>query len=342
MNNKNDDIDKILADFQQQKQGRNSESAPLPPNETDFAENGKNDDKKTKKPKMVKEKKKLKKADIKKLLTALIALIAAAVVIITIIFGVNYSKTAYLKPFQEKYPNVDFPEGIMEKYCQVYGEDPTVTGYIEIDELNFKSVVTGKEKKNIPLSEPSMENSEIFNHVIYMNKNTVEKIYGSADAYNKSSGYIRYSDLKNDYNFKIVGAFYTNTKANDDRGYIFPYNVTEKMTGKSFGEYNYHLEKRFLYETGITIVSGDKLLTISCPTDFKKDFRFVVVGVMRENTDSKPTAKEKDTVWYPQSVFDDMKKKNPNPRRSTWYPEIVIQTEDGGKNIYKQSIIDYQ
>lgn len=37
-----------------------------------------------------------------------------------------------------------------------------------------------------------------------------------------------------------------------------------------------------------------------------------------------------------------MKKKNPNPRRSTWYPEIVIQTEDGGKNIYKQSIIDYQ
>ena len=92
-----------------------------------------------------------------------------------------------------------------------------------------------------------------------------------------------FSDLKTDYNFKVIGAFYTNTKASDDNGYVFPYNVTEQMEPSSALEFYTMLHYRFLYDTGASPIRSDKLITISCPTSYHKDFRFVVVGVARDD-----------------------------------------------------------
>ncbi len=145
-----------------------------------------------------------------------------------------------------------------------------------------------------------------------------------------------------DYNFKIVGAFYTNTKAEDDNGYIFPYNVTEKMTASSASEYVSRLENRFIYNTGVNINRQDTLLTISCPTDYRKDFRFVVVGVMRENNDSKSTATEKDEVRYPQVIFDGTGKNNPYKYAPKWYPEIIVTNNNGEQKTIQKTIDDYK
>ena len=49
------------------------------------------------------------------------------------------------------------------------------------------------------------------------------------------------------------------------------------------------LHYRFLYNTGASPIRSDKLITISCPTSYHKDFRFVVVGVARDD-DKKLTA----------------------------------------------------
>lgn len=184
--------------------------------------------------------------------------------------------------------------------------------------------------------------SEQFNYVIYLDDDSLEELYSTADSYNTSDGYVTYSDLTADYTFKIVGAFYTNTDAKDDNGYVFPYNVTEEMTVDSQNEYISRLQSRFIYSTGIDITRQDKLITISCPTDYRSNFRFVVVGVMRDDAADKLTATEKDDVRYPQVIYDESKIQNPYKYASDWYPEIVITNSDGTQNTIQKTAEDYQ
>lgn len=371
-----DDIADILSDFKEQKERKEHTSVePLAPpkrreNTIDFAKTEKDsqpvkENKKIKKPektpeeleaikaqkteKRAKQKEKSKAAftKIKKVVLNKKFLIAlgAIIIVIALIFGIRYAidanKGAYLKPYQSKYPAAHYEIGMLEKYCDIIGENPDTVGYIEIPELDLKSAVSSDETK-FPYAQPCRENAEQFNFVVYMNDDSLEKYYSTADAYNSSGGYMTYSDLFKDYNFKVVGAFYTNTKAEDDNDYIFPYNTTEKMSTSSASEYVSRLENRFVYSTGINVTRQDTLLTISCPTDYRPNFRFVVVCVLREDTDSKSTAVQKDDIRYPQVIFDEMEKDNPYKYASKWYPEIIITNNEGEQKTIRKTIDDYK
>lgn len=350
-------IDQILKDFQSLKEKKSQEDL-VPPvqyrkNTIDFAkeplqaELNKTDENQEKK-KRVRPKKERKKLNInyKKVLTVIVITLVAAAVIVGIVFGVRYginqSKSAYLTPYEKKYPNVEFPVGIMEKYCDIYGENPTSVGYIDISETHLSSPVLFEENDNFPYAEKNNSNCNQFNYVVYLNDNSLEGYYGIAQAYNKSTGFISYSDLYNEYRFKVVGAFYTNTQPEDDNGYIFPYNVTEELTNKSYSDFFDRLMSRFMYDTGVTLTRQDKLLTISCPTDYREGFRFVVVGVLRNDSNSKPTAAEKTDVHYPQVIYDEKNEKNPYNLAYQWYPEIVERTSEGTTQTKKESIKDYK
>lgn len=113
-----------------------------------------------------------------------------------------------------------------------------MAGYITISDIKLKSPVMVKEDGKNPYAEASQKGAKTTNFVVYLNDDSLEKYYSSIDAYNHSaSGFVSYSDLKQDYNFKIIGAFYINTKESDDNGYIFPYNVTEQQTPSSSLEF---------------------------------------------------------------------------------------------------------
>ncbi|MCD7796264.1 MAG: hypothetical protein LUG95_01160 [Clostridiales bacterium] len=283
----------------------------------------------------------------KKLLKYSVIAVTVIVVITTSGFGINYaveqSKIAYLKPYQNKYPDVEFPTGIMEKYCDTYGENPNSVGYIYIDETGLSSPVLDEENDTYPYAEANNAGSEQFNFVVYLNDSSLEAYYSSAEAYNSdaTTGFMTYSDLYNDYRFKIIGAFYTNTVAADDDGYIFPYNVTEKMTADSYSSFFDRLETRFIYSTGIALTKQDTLLTISCPTDYRENFRFVVVGVLRNDSTDKATAEEKSQIRYPQIIYDENGELNPYCFASNWYPEIIVTVGDS-ETTETQSIIDYE
>ena len=370
MSDNKDDISKILADFKEQKEMKeNNPDEPLAPpvrrnEQIDFAKTDEPEDadenalkaaqlaqKKEDKLKKKAENKEKRKARFlkvkkvvlnKKVLISLAALILAAGVVLAAVYAVNASKTAYLKPYQNKYPGVTFPVGISEKYCDMYGENPNMMGYLEIPELSFKAEVSSKESGTYPLGEKSEEGSDTSNYVVYLNDNSLEALYKNAAAYNKADGLICYSDLYNDYTFRAIGAFYTNTKAEDDDGYIFPYNVTEKMTPESAAEFTSKLESRFLYSDGSTFTRQEKLLTISCATDYHKDFRFVVVAVLSDEKTEKPTVSDKKFVNYPQVVFDQKKQENPYRFASKWYPEIIVKDSDGNESTVKQTMDDYK
>lgn len=377
MSEEKDDIGKILSDFKTQKEQRETPIEPLEPpkrreNYIDFA---KSDDEDTaeKQPKRKKEPKpkktpeeleairaakkekrdrhkeksktvlaKIKKAVFnKKVLIALAAIIALIGIIFGIVYAVEQSKGAYLKPYEKKYPDAEFQVGMLEKYCDILGENPDTAGYLEIPDIELKTTVSSDSKKS-PYAEKCTEGAEQFNYVVYLNDNSLESLYSSANAYNNSTGYINYSNLFEDYTFKVAGAFYTNTKAEDDDGYIFPYNVTEKMTVKSANDYASKLTSRFLYDTGINVTRQDTVLTISCPTDYRKNFRFVVVAVLRDDSEIKAKANEKDSINYPKVIFDELKKDNPYKFATKWYPEIIITDSEGNEKTVQKSIDDYK
>lgn len=377
MSEEKDDIGKILSDFRTQKEQRETPIEPLEPhkrreNYIDFAKSddeytAENQPKRKKEPKpkktpeeleairaAKKEKRdrqkeksktvlaKIKKAVFnKKVLIALAAIIALIGIIFGIVYAVEQSKGAYLKPYEKKYPDIEFQVGMLEKYCDILGENPDTAGYLEIPDIELKTAVSSDSQKS-PYAEKCTEGAEQFNYVVYLNDNSLESLYSSANAYNNSTGYINYSNLFEDYTFKVAGAFYTNTKAEDDGGYIFPYNVTEKMTVKSTNDYASKLTSRFLYDTGINVTRQDTVLTISCPTDYRKNFRFVVVAVLRDDAETKAKANEKDSINYPKVIFDELKKDNPYKFATKWYPEIIITDSEGNEKTIQKSIDDYK
>ena len=206
--------------------------------------------------------------------------------------------------------------------------DGTEFDEIKIDDVDLSSPVLKKaDGKGTPYLEKSAKGARVDNFVVYLNDDSLEKYYSSVNSYNNSaSGFISFSDLKTDYNFKVIGAFYTNTKASDDNGYVFPYNVTEQMEPSSALEFYTMLHYRFLYDTGASPIRSDKLITISCPTSYHKDFRFVVVGVARDD-DKKLTASPKKLIRYPQVICDEKGIRNHFASAKPWYPQIVITAE---------------
>ncbi len=377
MSDEKDDIEKILSQFREQRENKEHEPIlPLEPpkrreeyidfskpEETEEKPNDKS--KKSKKPKKTPEEqqqlkaekkaraakqkekvktifKRLKKALFnKRSLIILVLLAAVAAAIFGIKYAVEQSKTAYLKPYEEKYPDAQFQVGMLEKYCDIIGQNPDAVGYLEIPDIDLNTAVSSNEK-TFPNAQSCTAGAEQFNYVVYLNDSSLENVYSSAQSYNNSSGYMLYSDFFKEYYFKIVGAFYTNTRAEDDDGYIFPYNVTEKMTIDSASEYVSKLESRFIYSTGVNVTRQDIMLTISCPTDYHKDFRFVVIGVLRESTDSKSTATEKSNIHYQQVIYEEMGMDNPYRFAKKWYPEIIITDKEGNEKTIQKSIEDYK
>jgi len=357
MENNKDNIADILADFEKRKSKKESLEQKEAPEQIDFAKsksdvkreskNKKRELRKSQsKAKIKKAKEKLYSVDFRKRLIKIIAVVLCAVLAVSgiaagTVIGINKNKTAYLKPYIEKYPDVKFPQGILEQYCDDYAKNKDMAGYIEINSPDFKSVVQHSSNKKLPYLESSVKGSEAFNTVIYTQDNSLEEYYSSIDAFSKTDGYITYSDLFSIKTYKIAGVFYTNTKKEDDNGYIFPYNVTEKMTTESHRDFADRINSRLLYKT-LTVSRQDELLTISCPTDYEKDFRFVIVAVARSGESDKSKALPNNKIHYPQIVYDKKHQKNPYELSSEWYPEIVINNGKDNRKTVKQSIEDYK
>lgn len=334
-------IDDILKDFQSKKEDRQkSDYTPVPVEppkaRIDFAKDSEIEKEKKKINKPDFSKLKLKNIDLSSLKSDKAKGIYNILIIIVLIIGIFFaavfgignaiksSKTSYIKKYEQKYTDVSFPQGIKEKYCDLYGKNQNVAGYLKIDDIKLDTPVLKKtDGKNTPYLEKSAKGARVDNFVVYLNDNSLEEYYSTADEYNNSaSGFISYSDLKTDYNFKVIGAFHTNTKPEDDNGYVFPYNTTEQMQPSSALEFYTMLHYRFLYETGASPVRNDKLVMISCPSSLGENYRFVVVGVAR-NDDKKLTASSKNLVRYPQAVCDSKGIRNNFAGADKWYPEIV-------------------
>ncbi len=274
----------------------------------------------------------IKKIPLKKAAVAL----GAVVVAFALIFGgirlVNYAKGAYIRKYEKKY-NITFPVGIRKDFCDEYGKNQSYAGrlYIEDTETD-KAVYSSGVKENAVLLKGStvLEAQEVRSIALDKSYADLERIYSTPEGFKKASQKVTFNTLFEEENYRVIAAFYTNTKAEDDDEYIFPYCAFGNMTEKSFKGFEDRIKSRRLYDTGFQLLYEHRILTLSVPSDFMPNFKFVVVCVKTKSSFKRSsTATPNETIHYPQVWYDKNNEKNPYYLAGKWYPEIITDAEKG-------------
>lgn len=140
----------------------------------------------------------------------------------------------------------------------------------------------------------------------------------------QASPVIQFDTLYRSYTFKVYAAFISNSKEEDDGGYIFNYTVTDFGSNDKFMEYIAAVDERKYYTTGVDILPTDKILTLStCSYEFS-DARLVVIGRMLRDGESAAVdttlATANSNQRFPQAYYDKKGQTNPFADAPKWTP----------------------
>lgn len=246
------------------------------------------------------------------------------------------------------YPNISFPETLSLKYAKLYAVNQDFVGYLSIDRYGVSLPVVQSQKdkgdeyyylrKNFykqysvygcpfVFKDSDMMNLDR-NTVIFGHNNNSNLAFAPINKYKTLDGYkaapvIQFDTIYSTNKWKIVAAFITNSDPKDDNDYFFNYMFTKMQSDAEFMEYINQLKQRSLYDTGIDVLPGDKILTLStCAHEFE-DARFVVVArlIRPGETEDVNTAiaHTNEKPRYPQAYYDKKKKKNPYKDAERWF-----------------------
>lgn len=355
----NEEINQILADFQQSRSRRSAEAPvaadlepPMPAHAKAPKSNESNAEKQEKAPENKKEKahqragaKKSEKKP-KKNWTAkqkcrfwmILACVAAAIVLALTVPAIqDRNENAYLKSYEDKY-GISYPAGMLEQYCDAYGKDRQLAGFLSYGGKQAIAV-SKKEAENRPYLDKGSDASHFgFQTVIYGDTKQLpdlEQAYGSAAACNQSGTTLTYDSLFETGTWQVVGALYINTDPQDDNGYCFPYNVTGNMTPDSYKQFYARLCNRLIYTSSRTLTRNDHLLSLSTESTVHPGWRFVLVAA---KDGEQRDVRDVQTPQYPQAYFDSESIKNPYAPFNHWYPEIY---KSGAEKPSRQNAKDY-
>ncbi|MBR3781033.1 MAG: class B sortase [Clostridia bacterium] len=258
--------------------------------------------------------------------------------------NINTHSDATVNDAQNSTPDIEYPEGMLAKYANLYAANDDLKGWISIPgfEINLP-IAQGKDnsyylKKDIygkytrygvPYFDYRMDNFKTLhrNSVIYgHNMRHDDLIFGMLENYRNISGFrqapvIECNTIYGDHTWFVYAVFITNADKEDDNGYVFPYNFID-ISDRKFEAYIEEIDKRKLYTTGVDIAVTDKILTLStCAYDFD-DARLVVVA--RERREGESIAVDTSKAYknndpkYPQAWYDAYGKDNTHANEPRW------------------------
>ena len=267
----------------------------------------------------------LEKDITKKVLKILGIMLAIAVLIFGSVKLYSFSKTAYLRPYVEKY-KIEYPEGILEEMCDAYGKDQSILGRLEIEDMNYTTNISSIIQNDAAFFEngTKVDEEQHFRSVRVNRKDVdLEELYSNRRSFLNSSQSVKLTTLFSKEEYRVVAAFYTNTNPEDDNGYVFPYDFCGNMNEKDFKAFEDRIIHRTIYNTGYEFSPEDYFLSLSAPSDFMEDFRFVVVCVKtgKRGFDKSKTATPNEKIHYPQVWYDKNHQDNPYIFAGKWYPK---------------------
>lgn len=246
---------------------------------------------------------------------------------------------------KQENPEVNFPEGMLAKYAQLYAANDDLAGWVSIPgfEINLPIAKTSDNKYYLKRDIYGRKTSygvPFFDYrmsdLVNLHKNTVvyghnmrhdDLIFGLLENYREiGAGFakapvIECNTIFGDHSWFVYAVFITNSDPGDDNGYVFPYNFIDVSDAK-FADYIKEIDKRKLYTTGVDINETDNILTLStCSYDFE-DARLVVVA--REKRAGESISVDTSKAFanpnpkYPQAWYDANKKTNPYSEDPRW------------------------
>lgn len=255
---------------------------------------------------------------------------------------------------RSRYPNVTFPSGMQKEMADVYAINPDFVGWIKIDGLDISlPVVQNQEytyylKHNFEKKKSSYGTTfmQYGNNIENLDMNTV--IYGKTmktdsqmftklkeykDIENyKKAPVIEFNTLYKNYKWKIFAVFITNSKPEQDNGYVFNFTFTdlpwndEEQYVEMFSNYISKTKERSLYNTGVDVLPTDRLLTLTTTSNEFKGARIVVLARMVRDGENEEVplslVKENKNPRYPQAWYDKNNQKNSHDK-DTWDPESM-------------------
>lgn len=251
--------------------------------------------------------------------------------------------------YQQIY-NVNFPDGIQEKYKALYAQNTDFVGWLTVPGTSIDTPVYKTDnnsyylkhdnydtytKYGIPFLDkddsinPLSRNTVIYGHN-FDNKLIFDELhnYQNLDFY-KENPVIEFNTLYKDYKWKVIAAFHSNGNGDGDNGYLF-YYVATGMGNNNFMEFYDEIQQRSYIHTGVDVQPTDKILTLSTCTYFfdrngsLENARFAVIARLVRDGESEEVdtslASENDTVRYPQLYYDVFGGVNPYRNASKWVP----------------------
>lgn len=275
------------------------------------------------------------KSALKKILTKQLAIILGIILLIAALaFGgvrlYEYSRVAYLKPYEKQY-GIEYPLGILEEYCDQYGKNQHTVGELIIEDTNTNKFAANQITNNYVYA---FEGTDVYTEQQFRSVDVtgcadLESIYSTTEGFLNSSQRITFNTLFEKADYKVIAAYYTNKNPEDDSGYVFPYSIYGNLNEKSFNHFADSIEHRRLYDTGFIMTSDYSYLSVSADSDFMENFKFVVVCVKTDSKDfTKSTvAVTNEKIHYPQVWYDINGETNPYRFSGKWYPEIYTDIE---------------
>lgn len=248
---------------------------------------------------------------------------------------------------REKYPGVDFPDGIQNKHAGLYALNTDFVAWLKIPGLDIDMpVVRGRDnaeylKKTFYATKSKYgcafldyesdvkileRNSVIYGH----NMSYDDLMFGPLLAYTKVDGFknspiVELSTLYEDTKWKVYAVFLTNGGSNGDNGYLFNYIFRSLSSDDAFMGYIDEVDQRKFYTTGVDIQPDDKILTLStCMNDHFKNGRLVIVARLIREGESEEIDFSQVSInpnpRYPQAWYKAKGMKNPYKDAERWYP----------------------
>lgn len=260
------------------------------------------------------------------------------------------------KNIREKYPDVDFPEGMNLKFADLYAVNQDTVGALRIAEKNlFFPLMQNKSTPTYYLwrdlygqysryGNPyvdyrcDMGSGGLSKNTIIYGHNTHDKLgFNKLTDYMKLDGYkkapvISLETLYEKTQWKIFAVMLTNSTAAADRGHLFRYLITDFSSDKDFMTMLDGIKQRSMINTGIDVNEDDKILTLyTCYQDIFEGGRLVVFARLLRDGESAHVDVSKASfnhkARYPQAYYDQLGLKN--PYEDLTKPIYFIEDEHG-------------
>lgn len=246
------------------------------------------------------------------LLSIVFALSVIYLVLVLIQRNINKTPTKLIDIYSEEFSSSDAEKDkeIEEKNKRIakleelQEHNKDIVAYIEIDGTNISYPVLQsidneyylyknylKEysadgsiflDKDVNLNLPSC------NFLMYGHNNQNGRMFSEltnykSEAYYKEHSKVRFVTNTSDKEYNIMACFYSRVYYTHEKDVFRYYNFVNAGTKVEFDEYVKNACNASIYDTGISAVYGDQLLTLSACSYHTKDGRFVVVAVKNNN-----------------------------------------------------------